>query len=304
MSYLTNKFIGAFGANNVPAVLRAVEIMGIETSRKWRVASLNEFRAFFGLQPHKTFESINPDPKVADTLRQLYDQPDFVELYPGLVAEQDKTPMEPGVGICPTFTISRAILSDAVVLVRGDRFYTIDYTPAALTNWGFKEVASDFNTLHGCVFYKLFLKCFPNHFEHNSVYAMYPLTVPSENHKILTNLGTVDQFNFDRPKYTRPRVPILSYSATQRILEDKHNFNMMWDTFLVIYEKPFMMSGDTDVFEGMRKFTGTCIYSQNEWQRQVINFYEGCLDRLVREKSYKVTETSGRQTYQVDLVRE
>lgn len=33
--------------------------------------------------------------------------------------------MVPGVGICPTFTISRAILSDAVVLVRGDRFYTV-----------------------------------------------------------------------------------------------------------------------------------------------------------------------------------
>jgi len=33
--------------------------------------------------------------------------------------------MVPGVGIAPTFTISRAILSDAVVLVRGDRFYTV-----------------------------------------------------------------------------------------------------------------------------------------------------------------------------------
>ena len=155
---------GAFGARNVPAILRAVEIMGIEQSRKWRVASLNEFRAFFGLEPHKTFESINRDPEVADALRQLYDQPDFVELYPGLVAEEGKVPMVPGVGISPTFTISRAILSDAVCLVRGDRLYTIDYTPANLTNWGFQEVASDFNVLHGCVFYKLFLKCFPNHF--------------------------------------------------------------------------------------------------------------------------------------------
>ncbi len=35
--------------------------------------------------------------------------------------------MVPGVGICPTFTISRAILSDAVVLVRGDRFYTVRF---------------------------------------------------------------------------------------------------------------------------------------------------------------------------------
>ena len=43
--------------------------------------------------------------------------------------------MVPGVGIAPTFTISRAILSDAVVLVRGDRFYTIDYHAKNLTKY-------------------------------------------------------------------------------------------------------------------------------------------------------------------------
>jgi hypothetical protein len=43
--------------------------------------------------------------------------------------------MVPGVGISPTFTISRAILTDAVCLVRGDRFYTIDYHPKNLTKY-------------------------------------------------------------------------------------------------------------------------------------------------------------------------
>ena len=46
-------------------------------------------------------------------------------MYPGIVAEEAKKPMVPGVGIAPTYTISRAILSDAVALVRGDRFYTV-----------------------------------------------------------------------------------------------------------------------------------------------------------------------------------
>lgn len=53
------------------------------------------------------------------------EHPDFVELYPGIVAEEAKEPMVPGVGITPTYTISRAVLSDAVGLVRGDRFYTV-----------------------------------------------------------------------------------------------------------------------------------------------------------------------------------
>ena len=116
---------GAFGAKNVPEILRSVEILGIKQARSWNLASLNEFRSFFGLSKHETFESINSDPQVAETLRQLYDEPDFVELYPGLVVEEAKPQMVPGSGLCTDFTILRAILSDAVALVRGDRFYTV-----------------------------------------------------------------------------------------------------------------------------------------------------------------------------------
>jgi len=127
---------GSFGANRVPDILKPIEILGIIQSRYWNVATLNEFREFFGLTRHKTFDDINPDPAVAKKLQRLYDSPDAVELYPGLVAEKPKQPMAPGSGLCVNFTTSRAILSDAVALVRGDRFYTVDYTPKNLTNWG------------------------------------------------------------------------------------------------------------------------------------------------------------------------
>ena len=109
----------------MPKALRAVEILGITQARRWNVGSLNEFRKFFGLKAHDTFEEINSDPDVANSLRHLYEHPDFVELYHGIVAEEAKEPMIPGVGIAPTYTISRAVLSDAVALVRGDRFYTV-----------------------------------------------------------------------------------------------------------------------------------------------------------------------------------
>jgi len=42
-------------------------------------------------------------------------------------AEQAKEP-GPGAGLCPGYTISRAILADAVALTRGDRFLTSDLT--------------------------------------------------------------------------------------------------------------------------------------------------------------------------------
>lgn len=102
-----------------------MEVLGINQARQWNVGSLNEFRKFFDLKPYESFEEINSDPDVADALRNLYEHPDYVELYPGIVAEEAKEPMIPGVGIAPTYTISRAVLSDAVALVRGDRHYTV-----------------------------------------------------------------------------------------------------------------------------------------------------------------------------------
>jgi hypothetical protein len=66
----------------------------------------------------------------------LYGHPDNVEMYPGIVAEASKEEKIPGSGLCPGFTLSYAILSDATALVRGDRFYATDYNPANLTAFG------------------------------------------------------------------------------------------------------------------------------------------------------------------------
>ena len=169
---------GAFGAEHVPPILKSVEVLGMIQSRSWNLASLNEFREYFKLKPHTSFQSINPDPRIAQQLEKLYGHPDNVEIYPGIVVEAAKKPMKPGSGLCASFTTSRAVLSDAVSLVRSDRFHTIDYTPQNLTNWGFNISGYDLNINHGCVFYKLVLNAFPNHFTKNSIYAHYPLVVP------------------------------------------------------------------------------------------------------------------------------
>lgn len=61
------------------------------------------------------------------TAETLYGHIDNLELHVGLQAEEAKPPI-PGAGLCPGYTISRAILADAVALVRGDRFLTTDFT--------------------------------------------------------------------------------------------------------------------------------------------------------------------------------
>jgi Animal haem peroxidase len=102
--------------------MRAIEILGIYQSRVWKTATLNEFRKFFGLPPHQTFEDMNPDPQQVKALRHFYGHPDNVELYPGLIVENVKSPNP---GWLPPVTLSRAIFSDGISLLRGDRFYTL-----------------------------------------------------------------------------------------------------------------------------------------------------------------------------------
>lgn len=280
----------------------------MKQARAWDLASLNEFRRFFGLKTHETFESINPDPAVAQQLKNLYDTPDRVELYPGIVAEGAKQPMgkgpisDVGVGICPTYTISRAILSDAVALVRGDRFYTIDYNAKNLTNWGFSEVQYDYNVEQGCSFYKLFLRAFPQHFKPNSIYAHHPMTVPDEMRKIMRHLGRESHYSWDRPKRQADRVLIQNYKGVQQVLENATTFKVInLEPFQYLYgplASKFMLCGDGQFFTEQKQVMAKALY-HDKWHAQVREFYEFITLKLLREHSKKIANIN-----QVDITRE
>jgi linoleate 8R-lipoxygenase/9,12-octadecadienoate 8-hydroperoxide 8R-isomerase len=297
---------GAFGASNVPTVFRTIEVLGIKQARSWNLATLNEFRSFFSLQPYKTFEEINSDPYIADQLRNLYDHPDLVELYPGLIVEDAKDPMLPGSGLCANYTTSRAILSDAVTLVRGDRFYTVDYTPKHLTNWAYNEINYDTSVDEGAVFYKLVLRAFPNHFQGNSVYAHFPFVVPHENKKIMTSLGRAAVYSYDKPTYKAPPRMISSHAACMSILADKETFGVTWGKKLEFilsrdghsYGGDFMLSGDRQPNVESRKMIGNALY-RDKWKSEVRSFYEEITLQLLQRKSYKIAGVN-----QVDIVRD
>lgn len=68
----------AMGPRQVPTVMKAVEILGIQQARTWRCATLNEMRKHFDLKPHETFESITENVEVQNALKHLYDTPDQV----------------------------------------------------------------------------------------------------------------------------------------------------------------------------------------------------------------------------------
>lgn len=297
---------GAFGASNVPSVFRAVEVLGIKQARSWNLATLNEFRTFFNLAPYKTFEEINPDPYIADQLRHFYDHPDLVEIYPGVIVEDTKEPVVPGSGLCTNYTISRAILSDAVALVRGDRFYTVDYTPKNLTNWAYSEINSDPDEDEGQVFYKLALRAFPNHFQGNSIYAHFPMVIPSENQKILKSLGRFDMYSYDPPHFNAIPKMIESHAGCKAILGDKDSFKVIWGKKLELllqrdghpYGRDYMLSGDQAPNAASRNIVGRALY-RDKWQLEVREFYEEITLQLIKKHSYKIAGTN-----QVDICRD
>ncbi|KAG8160824.1 hypothetical protein KVR01_009088 [Diaporthe batatas] len=290
---------GSYGANRVPRCMKAVEILGILQARHWNLGTLNEFRQFVGLSKHTSFEDINPDPAVVASLRQLYDSPDTVEMYPGIVAERTKPPMSPGSGLCGTSTMTMAILSDAVALVRGDRFYTVDYTPKSLTNWGFNEANYDTGFNGGHVMHKLIFRAFPNHFANNSIHAHFPL-----------GLGTRSQYSWAPPQQRRPPIMIRSHKACTQILNDTKGFSVVWgeamDSLVHNDRAPgaganFCLSGDSTANRSDREHILKSLYPE-DWQADVKAFFSSTSDRLLERHGCMVSGVP--HTFEVDIVRD
>ncbi|GFG11879.1 psi-producing oxygenase A [Aspergillus lentulus] len=291
---------GAFGARNIPKVMKAIEMLGIEQGRQWQLATLNEFRTFFKLKPYSTFLEVNSKPAIAEALDALYGHPDNIELYVGIQAEEAKEPFYPGSGLCPGFTISAAILSDAVALVRGDRFYTVDYSPASLTNFGFNAASSDFDVAGGGVMYKLLMRAFPGWYQPNSVYALYPFVTPNKSREIMDKYMRFKDLNFDRPSYTPLPVPVTTWEGATKVLEDQKRFHVPWGAHTFqITGHDYMLSGDTAANAEQRRFVNECVYERKSVLEDVRKLYESITTDLLHEKSFQF-----RDCYHVDIVRD
>ncbi|KAK3985352.1 heme peroxidase [Cladorrhinum sp. PSN332] len=310
---------GSFGANRVPNILKTVEVLGIMQARYWNVATLNEFRSFIGLTKHTTFEDINPDPVVAKKLSDFYDSPDAVELYPGLVAEKPKPPMSPGSGLCVNYTTSRAILSDAVTLIRGDRFYTLDYTPKNVTNWGFNEVSSDPTISQGHVLHTLVFRAFPSHFRQNSVYAHFPFVIPSENKKIHDLLGISSKYSWDKPSrlLSAPPTTIRSYAGAKSILSNPESFRVIWGDAITHataspaggeYSKSYCLSGDAaeNSLSWAQIKSALCSPGTNNWKEELSKLCKSKTGELLSkyESVLLMSSSGGGIVHEVDAVRD
>ncbi|GKT61021.1 LOW QUALITY PROTEIN: PSI-producing oxygenase C [Colletotrichum tofieldiae] len=183
-----------FGPRNVPKCLKPVEMMGIMQARKWEVGTLNDFRRFFKLPVHTTFESVSANPDIQNALRDLYESPDKIELYPGIFCESDaKMGLDPGPAESSSALWS-AIFSDAITLVRSDRFYTVDWNTQSLTAWGMKEVTPDNEVCKSSVFHRLIQRAFPGWLPPDSLRWFNPFYTAKQNAIYAEQQGYASQF--------------------------------------------------------------------------------------------------------------
>jgi len=117
------------------------------------------------------------------------------------------------------YTISRAILSDAIALTRGDRFFTSDYTPYNLTTWGFADSQRDTSGPgNGSMIGRLILRGLPGEFTENSTYTWFPLQTPVSMKVFLGNIGAADRYSFSRPTDPPATATACLYNDVQQIL--------------------------------------------------------------------------------------
>ncbi|KAF7590130.1 hypothetical protein BBP40_003243 [Aspergillus hancockii] len=296
---------GCFGARMVPKALRVIEILGIVQARKWQLASLNETRDFFKLKRHETFEDVNSDHEIADLLRKLYDDPDMVEMYPGLFLEDIKPRMDPGHGGCTPFTVGRAVFSDAVTLVRSDRFLTIDYTASNLTCWGYNEVQQDYDILGGSMFHKLFQRALPNWFPYNSLHTTQPMYTRKMNEQIAREIGTIDEYTLDDPSPPPKTVIVTKHSTITKLSKDQANFRVIWAKYLneMIPGRDlsgYMLLGDKPANAAQKTLVKEILYSPVEF----VQLLSETAISVAKEQLAAETLNLTPELHQVDVVRD
>ncbi|KAF4610183.1 hypothetical protein D9613_010597 [Agrocybe pediades] len=317
---------GAFGARGIPEVMKVIETMAIEQSRSWGTCSLNEFRKFLGLKPYSSFKEWNPNEEIHTAAAALYKDIENLELHVGLQAEETKLP-GPGAGLCPGYTISRAILADAVSLTRGDRFMTVDFTRMPplvffalqeftdiyfsahnLTTWGYQDCQYDTQDgSYGGLLTKLLFRTLPDYYPRGSSYAHFPFLQTSWMKKHLSEAKPelCKKYTWDRPS-PLPRVTrVDTFKEVQELLADHKTYISAYDSRLWNCIKPALLHDLQRTPEARNTLLSaveelsTAIFKKSD--NNVAELFSKITTDLIMEKSLSFTKDN---TFTVDVVKD
>lgn len=167
--------------------------------------------------------------------------------------------------------------------------------------------------------YKLLMRAFPGWYRPNSVYALFPFSIPEQNRAVLTKRGTVEGYSFEKPSFVGPPSPIFTWQGVVNVLNDQKRFKVPCESApkpifsiirvtdfdqggphtLQLTKHDYMLSGDSQANNQQRNFVSKCMFEPKEALDEVRNFYEAVTLEFLHKFSKKA-----RSIYQVDAVRE
>ena len=216
----------------------------------------------------------------------LYGHIDNLELYPGLQAECTKPPV-PGSGVCPSQTTGRGILDDAVALVRGDRFLTVDFNSSTLTNWGVNKLSETAGGSYGGILPKLLFETLPGEFTGTSPYALLPFYTPEAAKGILKGNKAIDQYDLKRPASGSSIVAIHTQEACKKVFLDRENFRTIYDPMIRNMNKGhgFIVGWDDQKRHDERKTLLHNVFYDQDFDKKLTAFFREHYAKAIKKSS-------------------
>src|SRR5271170_4465548 len=149
--------------------------------------------------------------------------------------------------------------------------------------------------------YKLLMRAFPGWYKFNSIYAMFPFSLPEKTREVQEKLGWGSLYSFDKPAPpAKPMDFIRTYDACVRVLDDQEHFQMSWGPAIKeLTGTEYMLSGDGEKYAAMHKRLHKETMGCNGSEKAIWEFYINITNELIKTTSFKIGTY-----FEMDAVRE
>lgn len=148
--------------------------------------------------------------------------------------------------------------------------------------------------------YLLLMRAFPGWYKYNSIYAMFPFSLPEKTREVQEKLGWGSLYSFDKPAPpAKPMDYIKTYNASICVLDDQEHFQMTWGPAVKeLTGTEYMLSGDGEKYAAMHKRLHKETMGVSGSEKAIWDFYVNITNELIKTSSFRIGNY-----FEVDAVR-
>jgi hypothetical protein len=160
-------------------------------------------------------------------------------------------------------------------------------------------VTSDPRFAGGSVIYKLLMHAFPGWYDFNSIYAIFPFSVPSKTRKLLEKFDVASVYSFEPPKKPKKELIYLSsYNLCIQVLGNQTSFPIMWDyVFENLAGRQYKLPNGPNIIQ-KKRYSNPQNRARNN-SNAAWNLLGNIASRLIQEASFSLGEY-----FEIDIIRE